>query len=68
MVHPQVVGVGDSLQIWKVAANVMNKQFPIADKVWSSELGGWVWDEQLLAIKLSLLQHATEDLVLGWII
>jgi hypothetical protein len=55
MVHPQLVGGGDSPQIWKVAANVMNKQFPIA----SSELGGWAWNEQLLTIKISLLQHST---------
>jgi hypothetical protein len=27
------------LPIWKVAANILNKQSPTADKVWSSSLG-----------------------------
>jgi hypothetical protein len=26
MAHPQVVDGGDSLQIWKMAANILNKQ------------------------------------------
>jgi len=30
------------LQIWKVAANILNNQSQTADKVWSSRLGvGW---------------------------
>jgi hypothetical protein len=38
MVHPQIVA-GDSLQMWKVAANILNKQSQTADKGWSSSLG-----------------------------
>jgi hypothetical protein len=30
---------GEGLQIWKVSANVLNKQLQTADKVWSSSLG-----------------------------
>jgi hypothetical protein len=39
MVHPQVVDEGDSLQIWRVAANILNEQSWTADKGWSSSLG-----------------------------
>jgi hypothetical protein len=39
MVHPQVADGGDSLQIWRVAANIWNKQSWRADKGWSSSLG-----------------------------
>jgi hypothetical protein len=30
---------GDGLQIWRVAANILNKQSRTADKEWSSSLG-----------------------------
>jgi hypothetical protein len=39
MARPQVVDGGDGLQIWRVAANILNKQSLTADKVWSSSLG-----------------------------
>jgi hypothetical protein len=29
---------GDGLQIWRVAANILNKQLRTADKGWSSNL------------------------------
>jgi hypothetical protein len=32
MAHPQVAIKGDGLQIWKVAANILNKQSQTADK------------------------------------
>jgi hypothetical protein len=32
MVHPQVADGGDSLQSWRVAANILNKQSWTADK------------------------------------
>jgi hypothetical protein len=32
MVHPQVVDGGDSLQIWRAAANVLKKQLWAAEK------------------------------------
>jgi hypothetical protein len=37
MARPQVADGGDSLQVWRVAANILNKQSQTADK-WS--LGG----------------------------
>jgi hypothetical protein len=39
MARPQVVDGGDSLQIWRVAANILNKQPRTADKGWASILG-----------------------------
>jgi hypothetical protein len=39
MARPQVADGGDGLQIWKVAAKMLNKQSRTADKGWSSSLG-----------------------------
>jgi hypothetical protein len=39
MARPQVADGGDSLQFWRVAANILNKQSWTADKGWSSSLG-----------------------------
>jgi hypothetical protein len=39
MACPQVADGGDGLQIWKVAANILNKQSWTADKGWSSSFG-----------------------------
>jgi hypothetical protein len=36
---PQVVGGGDSLQIWRIAANIWNKQSWTANRGWPSSLG-----------------------------
>jgi hypothetical protein len=36
---PQVADGGDGLQIWRVAANILNKQSRTADRGWSSSLG-----------------------------
>jgi hypothetical protein len=36
---PQVVDGEDGLQIWRVAANILNKQSRTADKGWSFSLG-----------------------------
>jgi hypothetical protein len=38
MVHPQVADGGDDLQIWGVAAKILNKQSHTANKGWSSSL------------------------------
>jgi len=38
MAHIQVVD-GGRPPIWRVAANILNKQSPTADKGWSSNLG-----------------------------
>jgi hypothetical protein len=39
MARPQVADGGNSLQIWNVAVNILNKQSRTADKGWSSSLG-----------------------------
>jgi hypothetical protein len=39
MAHSQVVGGGDDLQIWRVAANILNKQSWTADKCGSPAWG-----------------------------
>ncbi|KAJ4443458.1 hypothetical protein ANN_05127 [Periplaneta americana] len=39
MARPQVADRGDSLQIWRVAVNILNKQSRTADEGWSSSLG-----------------------------
>jgi hypothetical protein len=38
MVHPQVADGGDTFQVWRVAANILNKQSRTSDKGWSSSL------------------------------
>jgi hypothetical protein len=39
MARPQVADGGNTLQVWRVAANILNKQSRTADKRWSSSLG-----------------------------
>jgi hypothetical protein len=39
MERPQVSDAGGSLQFWRVAANILNKQSRTADKRWSFSLG-----------------------------
>jgi hypothetical protein len=39
MAYPQVVDGRDGLQIWRVAANIVNKQLKTAIRGWSSSLG-----------------------------
>jgi hypothetical protein len=39
MTPPQVADGGDGLQVWRVAANILNKQSGTADKGWSSSVG-----------------------------
>jgi hypothetical protein len=39
MARPQVADGGDGLQIWRVAANIFNKQSRTGDRGWSSSLG-----------------------------
>jgi hypothetical protein len=39
MARSQVADGGEGLQIWRVAANILNKQSRTADKVWTSSLG-----------------------------
>jgi hypothetical protein len=46
--RPQVADGGDGLQIWRVAANILNKQSRTARQGVVLQLGGWAWGEQLL--------------------
>jgi hypothetical protein len=39
MAHPQVADGGDVLQIWRVAANILNKKSWTVDKGWFSSWG-----------------------------
>jgi hypothetical protein len=39
MACPQVADGGEGLQIWRVAADILNKQSRTADKGWPSSLG-----------------------------
>jgi hypothetical protein len=39
MVCPQVADEGDGLQIWRAAANILNKKLQTANKGWFSSLG-----------------------------
>jgi hypothetical protein len=43
MARPQVADGGNGLQIWRVAANILNKQSRTVDKGWSSSLGVGLW-------------------------
>jgi hypothetical protein len=56
MARPRVADGGDHLQIWRVAANILNKQSRTADSVWPSSLGGW-------AGGLTTLPHKTQYLL-----
>jgi hypothetical protein len=40
------------LQLWKVAANILNKQLHTNDKGMVLKLGGWAWGQQLHPKKL----------------
>jgi hypothetical protein len=39
MARPQIADGGDGLQIWRAAANILNKQSRTAERGWSSSLG-----------------------------
>jgi hypothetical protein len=39
MARPQLADGGDGLQLWRVAVNILNKQWRAADKGWSYNLG-----------------------------
>jgi hypothetical protein len=62
MTRPQVADGGDSLQIWRVAANILNKQSLTADKGWSSSLEVGRTTPQCK--KISLLRNVTKSLKL----
>jgi hypothetical protein len=39
MARPQAADGGGSLQLWRIAANILNKQSRAADNGWFSSLG-----------------------------
>jgi hypothetical protein len=41
--HRASLGWRDGLQLWRVAANTLNKQPQTIDKGWLSSLAGWAW-------------------------
>jgi hypothetical protein len=44
MARPQVADGGDALQVWRKAANILNKQSRTADsRGVVIQLGGWAW-------------------------
>jgi hypothetical protein len=53
---------GDSLQVWKVSVNVLNKQLRTADKGWSSNMGDGRVANNPSPYKISLLRSITKDL------
>jgi hypothetical protein len=68
MARPRVADGGNGFQLWKVAANKLNKQTWATDKGWSSSLGvGKVHETQArltLNVTNQLLAYA--DDVIDW--
>jgi hypothetical protein len=60
--RPQVADGGDGLQIWRVAANILNKQSRTADKGWSSSLGVGRGANNSSPYKISLLRICSKSL------
>jgi hypothetical protein len=64
----QVAVAGDSLQIWRVAANILNKQPQTADSEWSSSLGVGQGLTPNPIVKSSSLRNIPYSLRTGWIL
>jgi hypothetical protein len=62
MARRQVTDGGDGLQMWRVAANILNKQSRTADKRWSSSLGVGHGANNFSPYKISLLSQRASDL------
>jgi hypothetical protein len=61
MARPQVADRGDGLQIWRVAANIMNNLLLTADEGWSYSLGIRRGAESLhRKKKISFLRNVTK--------
>jgi hypothetical protein len=60
MERPQVADGGNGLQIWRVAANILNKQSRTADNGWSSSLGVGRGANTPHRIKLSCYENSQE--------
>jgi hypothetical protein len=61
MEGPQIVDGGDDLQIWREAANKLNKQSRAADKGWSSSLVVGCGAKQLLIVKNKLVTKCHKE-------
>jgi hypothetical protein len=68
MARPLVANGGDGLQIWRVAANILNKQSRSADKGWSSSLGVGRGAYNSSPQKIKLLRKFTRSLGRGLIL
>jgi hypothetical protein len=62
MVHSQVLDGEDGLQIWKEAANLLNKQLQTVDKSWSSSMGLGMGLKTAHCKDIILLQNVTKSL------
>jgi hypothetical protein len=62
MARPQVADGGDALQVWRVAANILNNQSRTADKRWSSSFGVGREANNSHRKKISLLRKYTRSL------
>ena len=60
--YPQFVDGGVSLQIWRLAANLLNKLLWTADQEWSSALGVWREANNLTLYKPSFFRNITQGL------
>jgi hypothetical protein len=63
MARPQVAVVEEGLQIWRVAANILNKQSRTIDKGWSSSLGercGDITPDRKKVICYEMFQSASD--------
>jgi hypothetical protein len=65
MAPPQVADEGDGLQIWRAAANVLNKQSRTVDKGWSSSLTIGRGANNSPQKKKKILRNVTKGLALG---
>jgi hypothetical protein len=62
MASPQIVDGGDALQIWRVAANMLNNQSWTADIGWFSSFGVGCWANSSSPQKIVLLRNITQNL------
>jgi hypothetical protein len=65
MARSQVADGGGSLQFWRVAANILNKQLRTVDKGWSSSFGVERGANNSSLEKINLLRKATRNLEPG---
>jgi hypothetical protein len=62
---PQVADGGNTLQVWRVAMNILNTQSRTADKEWSCSSGLGVGQTTTHHKKISLLLNLTGSLRTG---